>query len=70
MKAQDPILASETEQLEPEHVQWLFQKGYATKDKQATRMTVTGLVWLTEIHKSVVVTLEKMSQRSKTGGKL
>ncbi len=70
MKTQDPILASETEQLEPEHVQWLFQKGYATKDKQATRMTKAGVAWLTEIQSGVAAMLAKMSQRSKTGGKL
>ncbi len=68
MKPKDPILARETEQLEPECVQWLFQKGYAAKDKQATRMTAAGEKWLTDILYAVNVTLRKMSQRSKTGG--
>ena len=68
MKAKDTILARETEQLEPELVQWLFAKGYAEKDKQATRMTVQGELWLTMIRDGVATMLSKMSQRSKTGG--
>lgn len=46
---QDHPLAGETEQLEPENVQWMFDQGYAEKDKQATRMTEKGIQWLQAI---------------------
>ena len=68
MKPKDPLLARETEQLEPELVRWLFTKGYAEKDKQATRMTKAGLLWLAEIQKGVILMLDQMVQRSRTGG--
>lgn len=39
-------LARWVEQLEPEHVSWLMEQGYCTKDKQATRLTAEGNAWL------------------------
>lgn len=45
-KAKDHPLAREVEQLEPNNVLWLMERGYCTKDKQATRLTEEGNAWL------------------------
>ncbi len=39
-------LARWVEQLEPDNVIWLMERGYCTKDKQATRITEAGNKWL------------------------
>lgn len=60
----EPELARETEQLEPEHVQWMLERGLAYKDKQATRMSKAGLAWLREIEVWVSAMLEGIRQHS------
>ncbi len=62
MQSKDPQLARETEQLEPEHVRWMLERGYARKDKQATRMTIEGLLWLRGVEVWTTSALNKLVQ--------
>lgn len=53
-------MAAETEQLEPGNVLWLFEQGYAEKDKQATRMTEKGIQWLQSIEEVTRTMLDQI----------
>lgn len=65
LKGKRHPLANEVEQLEPEQVLWLFSKGYADKDKQATRITEEGNKWLHEMEATVSIMLTNLiSQRT------
>ena len=65
LKGKRHPLADEAEQLEPEQVIWLFSKGYAEKDKQATRITEEGNKWLFEVEAKVSIMLTNLiSQRT------
>lgn len=64
LKGKRHPLADEVEQLEPEQVMWLFSRGYAAKDKQATRITEEGNTWLHENEAAVSIMLTNLiSQR-------
>lgn len=62
MKAKDHPLAREVEQMSPERVQWMFDKGYATKDKQATRLTAAGEQWLRDTESLTATLLERVQK--------
>jgi len=60
---QDHPLATETEQLDAANVFWLFDQGYAEKDKQATRMTEKGIQWLQSIEALVTQLLDNIMRQ-------
>ncbi len=53
-------LARWVEQLEPECVMWLMERGYCTKDKQATRITEKGNRWLFELEQTTHLWLRQV----------